>query len=99
MKKIVMTQDASGMLQARGVHVAYSKLVLWVRSVKLRSEGTLIFRMVVLYAALLLLSSSVVAQVRGAKISLCNASPASQISYVPLPGHPFSTVLSGKLQL
>jgi DNA-binding beta-propeller fold protein YncE len=55
-------------------------------------KDTYIFRTAALYAALLLLSSSVPAQERGAKTSQCNASPAAPVSYVSLPGHPFSTV-------
>lgn len=48
--------------------------------------------MVALYAALLLFSTSTLAQDHGPKISQCNADPASPLSYVALPGHPFSTV-------
>jgi DNA-binding beta-propeller fold protein YncE len=54
-------------------------------------KGALIFG-IVAFSILLLFPPTAPAQERGTKVSQCNNSPAQPLSYVSLPGHPFSTV-------
>src|SRR4051812_7611524 len=46
------------------------------------------------WALTILFASAALGQTRAAAPTRCNDAPASPVSYVPLPGHPFSTVTS-----